>query len=103
MPDSTEICGCNGVCKGTIVKAIREQGLFTVDEIKKHTKADSSCGSCTGLVEQILITCIGGAADIKTKTDKAICACADYTPGAIPKKGRAACRERVWKYGWNWG
>src|SRR3546814_4131398 len=54
MPDSTEICGCNGVCKGTIVKAIREQGLFTVDEIKKHTKAASSCGSCTGLVEQIL-------------------------------------------------
>src|SRR5690606_34853709 len=64
MPDSTEICGCNGVCKGTIVKAIREQGLFTVDEIKKHTKAASSCGSCTGLVEQILINCIGGAADI---------------------------------------
>ena len=48
MADSAEVCGCNGVCKGTIVKAIREQGLFTVDEIKKHTKAASSCGSCTG-------------------------------------------------------
>ena len=36
MADSAEVCGCNGVCKGTIVKAIREQGLFTVDEIKKH-------------------------------------------------------------------
>ncbi|HEY9572811.1 MAG TPA: nitrite reductase large subunit NirB [Pusillimonas sp.] len=85
MPDSTEICGCNGVCKGTIVKAIREQGLFTVDEIKKHTKAASSCGSCTGLVEQILINCIGGAADIKPKSEKAICACADYTHGEIRK------------------
>src|SRR3546814_18977456 len=54
MPESTAICGCNGVCKGIIVKAIREQGLFTVDEIKKHTKEASSCGSCTGLVEKIL-------------------------------------------------
>src|SRR3546814_17634198 len=79
MPDSTEICGCNGVCKGTIVKAIREQGLFTVDEIEKHTKAASSCGSCTGLVEQILNHCIGGEADIKPKSDKSICDRADYT------------------------
>jgi nitrite reductase (NADH) large subunit len=29
MPDTAEVCGCNGVCKGTIVKAIKEQGLFT--------------------------------------------------------------------------
>ena len=29
MADSAEVCGCNGVKKGTIVKAIREQGLFT--------------------------------------------------------------------------
>ncbi len=90
MPDATEICGCNGVCKGTIVKAIREKGLFTVDEVKKHTKAASSCGSCTGLVEQILINCIGGAADIKPKSEKAICACADYTHGEL----RKAIREQ---------
>ncbi|MCC2596354.1 nitrite reductase large subunit NirB [Pusillimonas sp. MFBS29] len=90
MPDSTEICGCNGVCKGTIVKAIREQGLFTVDEVKKHTKAASSCGSCTGLVEQILINCVGGAADIKPKSEKPICACADYTHGEV----RKAIREQ---------
>ncbi|UYO93774.1 nitrite reductase large subunit NirB [Pollutimonas sp. M17] len=90
MPDTTEICGCNGVCKGTIVKAIREKGLFTVDEVKKHTKAASSCGSCTGLVEQILINCIGGAADIKPKSEKAICACADYTHGEL----RKAIREQ---------
>ena len=32
-------CGCNGVCKGTIVKAINEQGLFTIDDVKKQTKA----------------------------------------------------------------
>ncbi|MGE8356590.1 MAG: FAD-dependent oxidoreductase, partial [Microvirgula sp.] len=48
MQDSDEVCGCNGVCKGTLVKAIKEKGLFTVDDVKKHTKAASSCGSCSG-------------------------------------------------------
>src|SRR5690606_17916645 len=33
MADSDEVCGCNGVCKGAIVKAVRAQGLFTVDEV----------------------------------------------------------------------
>ncbi len=48
MADSAEVCGCNGVKKGTIVKAIRDQGLFTLDEVRKRTKASGSCGSCTG-------------------------------------------------------
>src|SRR3972149_6478723 len=48
MPDDAEICGCNGVCKGTIVKAIGDKKLFTLDEVRAHTKASSSCGSGTG-------------------------------------------------------
>lgn len=90
MPDSAEICGCNGVCKGTIVKAIQENGLFSVDEVKKHTKAASSCGSCAGLVEQILISTVGGAADVKPKSEKAICGCSDLNHGQI----RQAIREQ---------
>lgn len=90
LPDSAEVCGCNGVCKGTIVKAIREQGLFTVDDIRKHTKASSSCGSCTGLVEQILINCVGGAADVKPKSAKPICGCTDVTHG----QARRVIREQ---------
>ncbi|MBZ9666939.1 nitrite reductase large subunit NirB [Pseudomonas sp. LMG 31766] len=90
MPDSMEICGCNGVCKGTIVKAIQENGLFSVDEVKKHTKAASSCGSCAGLVEQILISTVGGAADVKPKSEKAICGCSDLNHGQI----RQAIREQ---------
>ncbi|HEU0231198.1 MAG TPA: nitrite reductase large subunit NirB [Burkholderiaceae bacterium] len=85
MSDSTEVCGCNGVCKGTIVKAIREKGLFTVDEVKKHTKAASSCGSCAGLVEQILIDCVGGAANIKPRAEKPVCGCSDFTHGEVRK------------------
>ncbi|MCB1796963.1 MAG: NAD(P)/FAD-dependent oxidoreductase, partial [Candidatus Competibacteraceae bacterium] len=52
MADSDEVCGCNGVTKGTICKAIKDKGLFTLEEVRKHTKASASCGSCTGLVEQ---------------------------------------------------
>ena len=42
MPDDAEVCGCNGVSKGTICKAIKEKGLFTLDEVRKHTKASAS-------------------------------------------------------------
>ena len=39
MADDDEVCGCNGVSKGTIVKAIKEKRLFTLDDVRKHTKA----------------------------------------------------------------
>ena len=76
MADSDEVCGCNGVAKGTICKAIKEKGLFTLDEVRKHTKASASCGSCTGLVEQLLMFTAGGDYS-KPPTKKAICGCTD--------------------------
>ena len=78
MTDADEVCGCNGVSKGTIVKAIREQGLFTLDEVKKCTKASSSCGSCTGLVEQILMNVLGTDYSA-TPRKKSICSCCDHS------------------------
>ena len=88
MADSAEICGCNGVCKGTVVKAIKEQGLFTLDDVRKHTKASSSCGSCTGLVEQLLMHVIGSDYSA-TPSKKAICACTDLNHEEV----RAAIRQ----------
>jgi nitrite reductase (NADH) large subunit len=82
MPDDAEVCGCNGVCKGTIVKAIREKGLFTVDEVRKHTKASGGCGSCTGLVEQILMSTAGGDYSAAPKL-KAMCGCTDHGHQAV--------------------
>jgi len=79
MSDQMEVCGCNGVCKGVIVKAIKEKGLFTVDDVRKHTKASSSCGSCTGLVEQILASTVGGAYQPAQSKNKPVCACTDHT------------------------
>ena len=79
LSDSTEVCGCNGVCKGAIVKAITEKGLFSLEEVRKHTKASSSCGSCTGLVEQILASTIGGAYQPSEGKNKPMCGCTEHT------------------------
>ncbi|MCE9650486.1 MAG: nitrite reductase large subunit NirB [Parvibaculum sp.] len=61
LPDDAEICGCNGVCKGKITSAIVANGLTTLDGVRAHTKASASCGSCTGLVEQLLSLSLGDA------------------------------------------
>jgi nitrite reductase (NADH) large subunit len=78
MPDEAEVCGCNGVCKGAIVKAIKEKGLFTLEDVRKHTKASASCGSCTGLVEQIIMFTAGGDFSATSKA-KPLCGCTDHT------------------------
>ncbi|MEY8876043.1 MAG: nitrite reductase large subunit NirB [Leptothrix sp. (in: b-proteobacteria)] len=76
MADSDEVCGCNGVTKGSICKAIKDKGLFTLDEVRKHTKASASCGSCTGLVEQLLMFTAGGDYSATPKK-KALCGCTE--------------------------
>ncbi|MDH5632231.1 MAG: nitrite reductase large subunit NirB [Gammaproteobacteria bacterium] len=73
-----EICGCNGVCKGDIVDAIVKKGLFTLEEVRAHTKASSSCGSCTGLVESILASTVGEGYSA-TPGKKPMCACTEHS------------------------
>ncbi|TXT36066.1 MAG: nitrite reductase (NAD(P)H) large subunit [Comamonadaceae bacterium] len=82
MADSDEVCGCNGVTKGRICQTIKEKGLFTLDEVRKHTKASASCGSCTGLVEQLLMLTAGGDYSATPKT-KAMCACTEHGHQAV--------------------
>ena len=83
--DEAEICGCNGVCKGTIVTAIAEKKLFTLDDVRAHTKASASCGSCTGLVEQVLAFTLGDDYSA-APTVKPMCKCTD----SQPRRRRAA-------------
>jgi nitrite reductase (NADH) large subunit len=46
-----EVGGCNGADKGSRCRTIRDKGPFTLDEVREHTKASASCGSCTARVE----------------------------------------------------
>jgi len=92
MADTTEICGCNGVCKGDIVNAITRKNLFTLDDVRAHTKASSSCGSCTGLVEALLAHTVGGDYS-ESPAKKPLCACTVHTHDEI----RAGIRDQALK------
>ena len=82
MADGDEVCGCNGVSKGSICKVIKDKGLFTLEEVRKHTKASASCGSCTGLVEQLLMFTAGGDYSATPKL-KALCGCTDQSHQSV--------------------
>ncbi len=82
MPDDAEVCGCNGVCKGDIVKAITENKLFSLDDVRSATKASASCGSCSGLVEQILTATVGGNYS-DSPSEKPMCACTSYSHDSV--------------------
>ena len=77
LPDEAEICGCNGVCKGKITRAITEGGLTTLDAVRATTKASASCGQCAGLVEQVLAVTLGDAFVLPAA--KPMCKCTDFT------------------------
>ena len=73
LPDDAEICGCNGVCKGKITSTITAKGLTTLDGVRAHTKASASCGSCTGLVEQLMSLTLGDAYNPAAVTPMCTC------------------------------
>ena len=78
LPDDAEICGCNGVCKGKITGAIKDKGLTSLDDVRAHTKASASCGSCTGLVEQLMTLTLGDA--YNPAAVQPMCACTIARP-----------------------
>ena len=63
LPDTAQVCNCNGVCKGDIVDAIRAQGLGSTQEVVAVTRAGSGCGSCKPLVRELLAIERGGAGE----------------------------------------
>jgi nitrite reductase (NADH) large subunit len=63
LPDGAQICNCNGVCKGDIVRAVVEGGCATSREVMATTRAGAGCGSCRPMVKEILRDVTGGAGD----------------------------------------
>ncbi|CAA7611600.1 Nitrite reductase (NAD(P)H) [Candidatus Terasakiella magnetica] len=74
MADDVQVCGCNGVSKGAIVTAIKAKGLTSLDEVKAHTKAGSSCGQCASVVQAILAHTTGEVVEAKAA---GLCGCTD--------------------------
>ncbi|MBM2576363.1 NAD(P)/FAD-dependent oxidoreductase [Jannaschia sp. Os4] len=74
LPDDAEICGCNGVCKGAIVASV-EGGATDLDAVRAATKASASCGTCTGLVSQLIALTTGAEVEAR----QSICGCSDLS------------------------
>jgi nitrite reductase (NADH) large subunit len=62
LADDAQICNCNGVCKSTIVDTVKG-GCKTVAGVMEGTRAGKGCGSCKGLVAQLVEYATGGAVE----------------------------------------
>ncbi len=52
--DGKLICRCFGITDAQIQRAIRENGLKTIEEVTHYTKAGGGCGDCLDQIEEIL-------------------------------------------------
>ncbi|PKV91718.1 nitrite reductase (NADH) large subunit [Amycolatopsis echigonensis] len=57
LPDEAQVCSCNGVSKGTLTRAITEDGCDSVGKLKACTRAGTSCGSCVPMLAKLLNAC----------------------------------------------
>src|SRR5690606_19077269 len=54
LPDTAQICSCENITKGDIVRQVTECGAVSTEDIKKSTKACTGCGGCTPLVNDLV-------------------------------------------------
>jgi nitrite reductase (NADH) large subunit len=53
LDDEAQVCNCNGVSKGTLVKTVQD-GAPSVAAVMDRTRAGKGCGSCKSLVKEIV-------------------------------------------------
>ncbi len=75
LPDTAQICDCNGVCKGDLMAAVTEGGCSTPREVMAVTRAGTGCGSCRPAVIEIVAAAAGGLSDEPTY----LCPCRKQT------------------------
>jgi nitrite reductase (NADH) large subunit len=86
LPDTAQICNCNGVCKGEIVAAVSEGGCATPREVMARTRAGTGCGSCKEAVTELVAIQTGGLVEEPAY----LCPCRSQTREQLA----AAIRER---------
>lgn len=103
MADNEIVCGCNGVTKGAICKAIVEGGLKSVEEVRNSTNASRSCGGCKSLVTELLEYTLGEEFDLYTMKET-ICSCTtlsrDEVIAEIKEKKLKNIKEVMNVLGW---
>ncbi len=78
MPEAAQVCNCNGVTKGSIVKCVGN-GARSLKMVMDQTRAGTGCGSCKKLVGEI----VDWACDGQTEEDPSV---HYYVPGVPLKK-----------------
>ncbi|MFE7272960.1 nitrite reductase large subunit NirB [Streptomyces sp. NPDC057623] len=76
LPDEAIICSCNNVTKGTIRGAVTDHKCTTVPEVKKCTKAGTTCGSCVKVLGQLVDAELEASG---VEVDKGLCGCFSQT------------------------
>jgi nitrite reductase (NADH) large subunit len=56
LPDTAQVCSCYDVTKGQIRAAVCDAGCTDVAGVKACTRAGTGCGSCLGLVKELVAT-----------------------------------------------
>jgi len=54
LPDSAQVCSCFDVSKGAVRAAVHDAGCTDVAGVKACTRAGTGCGSCVGLVKDLV-------------------------------------------------
>ena len=65
--DKDTICICHNVTRGTILSAIRTKGIKSREEVAKHTKASTGCGSCAQVVTDLIARSEVGQKSVKNQ------------------------------------
>ncbi|ANY22665.1 nitrite reductase large subunit NirB [Gordonia terrae] len=68
LADDVQVCNCNGVTKGDIVACVAS-GCTSVGDVCAKTRAGKGCGSCKGLVADIVELAAGDALTADASAD----------------------------------
>lgn len=82
LPRNENVCTCNSVSKGCIIDRVLSEDLQTVNDVKRCTKASSSCGGCKPVVQELLDYIQSDFFHEKVK-DNRFCSCTSYTEDEI--------------------
>ncbi|MGP4059361.1 nitrite reductase large subunit NirB [Halobacillus sp. H74] len=82
LPLTDNVCTCNGVSKESIIAAVQQENLKTVDEVKTCTKASSSCGGCKPSVAELLDYISSDHFNEEVK-DESLCACTSLSEDEV--------------------
>lgn len=89
MAEQETVCACNAVTKLTILQAVTRDGHKTEEEVRKHTKASSSCGGCRPMVQALVKLAASGKAVAGTTEEPAaaekvpVCGCTSLDPAEL--------------------